>query len=230
MKKITGIILAVLLLSTLCLPALADEDDHVIRVSGYATVTLPADYATIEIGVTTQKSTVGEAQEENNRLIEATLQAIYGAGVDKKDVTTSSFNVYSGYNYDEVGQGTRCFTIDNMLHVIVRDLDQLGEILDAAMNAGANNTYGINFSSERENDAYQLALTRAVEDAAQKATVLASATGKTLGDLILVEAKDNGYAYGVTNVYNETTADSAGTIVAGDVSVYANVVLEYTFK
>ncbi len=230
MKKITGILLVALLLSMLCLPALADEDDSVIRVSGYATVTLPADYATIEIGVTTQKTTVGEAQEENNRLIEATLQAIYEAGVDKKDVTTSSFSVYSGYNYDEAGQGTRCYTIDNMLYVIVRDLDQLGKILDAAMNAGANSTYGINFSSERENEAYQLALTRAVEDAAQKARVLATATKKTLGDLILVEETDNGYAYGVTNVYNEKTADSAGAIVAGDVSVYANVVLEYIFK
>ena len=232
MKKIACLCLSLVLLCALCVPALAE--DREIRVSGNATVTLAADTASLQIGVNTRKDTVQEAQVENTELINAVIAAIRQLGIGEKDIVTSQFNVHSGYDYsyDTAGKEVRTayYQVDNMLSVTIRDLSQIGAVLDAAMAAGANTTYGISFSSTQENEAYQKALARAVEDAAKKAQVLAAAAGKKLGDLILMDASQGSYYYGISNVYDAKSAEAGATILAGDVSVNASVVLEYQFK
>lgn len=227
--------LCMLLASMLCVsvfPALAEE--NVIRVSGNATVSLPADTATIQIGVITRKATIQEAQQTNQELMHAVMTAILETGVGESDVATSQFEVYSAsdYGYDPYGNETtmQSYEVSNMLSVTIRDLNLIGAVLDAAMSAGANTTYGISFSSTQENDAYQKALTRAVEDAAQKAEILAFAAGKKLGDLRMIDASEQNYYYGISNVFDEKTAESGISIVAGDVFVTAGVILEYDFE
>lgn len=235
MKKLLCVLLAASLLCTLALPALAEgDDDHVIRVSGNASVTLAADMATLQIGVTTRKDTVAEAQAENSEIMQQVIRAVLDAGVAENDVITSQFNVYTGRDYytDENGAEAvrEYFEVNNMLSVVVRDITLLGKVLDAGMEAGANQTYGISFSSTKENEAYQKALTRAVEDAQQKAQVLAAAAGKTLGSLLTMDASQGGYYYGISNVFDAKAAAGESAIVGGDVSVSANVVLEYSFE
>lgn len=229
MKKLLWIVMISLVACVLAMPALAD-DDRVVKVSGNATISLAADTATIQLGVNTKKQTVALAQQENSQTMNAVLQALYGMGLTEKDVITSSFNVYSYTDYAADSQGVLYYEVDNMVSVTIRNLSQIGAVLDAAMSAGANTTYGISFSSTEENEAYQKALTRAVEDAANKAQVLAAAAGKTLGQLITIDATNSGYAYGISNVYSEKSADMGSVIVSGDVSVTANVTLEYEFK
>lgn len=233
MKKAIVMLLALALVCALAAPALAE--DGKVRVSGNATVALAADYATLQIGVNTRALTVREAQSENARLMEAVLAALRGAGLEEKDVVTSNFSVFmnTDFSYDEQGREMRTnyYQVENMLSVKVRDLSRAGAVLDAAMEAGANTTYGITFSSTQENEAYQKALTRAVEDAAKKAEVLAAAAGKQLGELTLIDASQSGGFYGVSNVYDaKETGASRTAIVSGDVSVSASVILEYSLK
>ncbi|MBQ9264445.1 MAG: SIMPL domain-containing protein [Clostridia bacterium] len=233
MKKFLSLVLIVALVGLLCVSASAEEN-RVIRVSGNATVSLAADFATLQIGVNTRNASIGEAQAENARLMQAVIAAIQQAGVGEKDVITSQFNVYSNYDYSVDDQGrevrTNYYQVENMLSVTVRDLSRVGAVLDAAMNAGANTTYGITFDSTQANEAYQKALTRAVQDAAMKAQVLSDAAGKELGELITVDASQGNYSYGVSNVYSAKAASDETAIISGDVSVTANVVLEYEFK
>jgi len=236
MKKILMACLSLLLVLALTGAALAEEDISRVRVSGNATVALAADTATLQIGVNTRADTVREAQAENAGLMNAVLQAIYALGLDEKDVITSHFNVHMNYDFsnDVLGREIRTpyYQVENMLCVTVRNLSQVGAVLDAAMEAGANTSYGITFSSTEENDAYQKALTRAVEDAAKKAQVLAAAAGKELGELTLIDASQGGGFYGISNVYDAKAEERAyGTaIISGDVSVSASVILEYELK
>ena len=236
MKKLIAAALCLMMALTLAAPALAEENAPVVRVSGNATIALAADTATLQVGVITRASTVGEAQKENAVLMNAGLEALYGMGLEEKDVITSMFNVNMlyDYSYDDTGKEKRTsyYQVENMLNVKVRDLSQVGPILDAAMAAGANTTYGIVFSSTQENEAYLKALRRAVEDARTKAQVLAEAAGMELGELKLVDASQSGGFYGISNTFKEEAADRAGgtAIVSGDVSVNASVVLEYALK
>ena len=231
-KKIALILLSLILVFALAAPALAESGK--IKVSGNATVTLAADYATLQLGVNTRAQTVREAQAENAELMNAVLTALYEAGLEEKDVVTSQFNVFMNYdfNYDEGKEiRTPYYQVENMLSVKVRDLSQVGAVLDAAMEAGANTSYGITFSSTQENEAYQKALTRAVEDAAAKAQVLAQAAKMELGSLTLIDASQSGGFYGISNVYEaKDTGASRTAIVSGDVSVSASVVMEFEMK
>ena len=241
MKKLFVILIAVLLMASIAIPGLTEEENRVIRVSGSAVVSLAADTASIQIGVNTRKETVKEAQKENAALMAAVMEAIKGAGIDEKDIMTSQFNVYSGYEYgvDASGWENRnaFYEVQNNVTVTMHDLSLVGTVLDAAMEAGANTTYGIAFSSTQANEAYQKALTRAVEDAMAKAQVLAAAAGVKLGTLLRINATQDAVSYardvyGASNsyVYSAKAADEGTAISSGDISVSAEVVLEYAFQ
>ena len=240
MKKLLAVFVAVLWMFSLALPALA-ENGRVIQVSGSGVVSLAADTASIQIGVVTRSDNVKDAQQENANLMAAVMEAIKKAGIEEKDMMTSQFNVYGGYDYgvDVLGRETRTpyYQVDNNITVTIHDLTLVGSVLDAAMEAGANTTYGITFTSTQANEAYQKALTRAVEDAMTKAKVLAAAAGVELGELIRIDATQNSDSYfretyGITNSYAYSAkTDEAGTaITGGDLTVTADVVLEYAIK
>ena len=240
MKKFLAVFAAVLLMVSLALPALA-ENDRVIQVSGSGVVSLAADTASLQIGVNTRKESVKEAQKENANLMAAVMEAIKKAGIEEKDIMTSQFNVFSSYEYSTsvLGKETRTpyYEVQNTVTVIIHDLSMVGAVLDAVMEAGANTTYGISFSSTQANEAYQKALTRAVEDAMTKAKVLSAAAGVELGELIRIDAtkNSNGYyreTYGITNSYSyaEKMADAGTSITGGDLTVTADVVLEYAIR
>ena len=238
MKKVLAVCLAVLLIAV-SLPALAEDNPCLIRVSGNAVVALAADTATLQIGVNTKKLTVREAQKENAELMNAVLDALHEIGIDDQDIMTSQFNVSSQYDYSSSSFGqevrTLYYEVQNNVSVTVHDLSLIGQVLDAAMDAGANTSYGISFSSTLQNEAYQKALTRAVEDAIQKAGILAAAAGVQLGNLVSINATQNqsfSSGYGVSNVYNyQATALDRGTVItSGDITVSAEVTLEYEFQ
>ena len=234
MKKIVLILLACMLMVTM-VSASADEDDRVITVSGNATVSLSADFAEVQIGVNTRSESIQEAQRQNAQAIADVLTAIYALGVEEKDVITSSFNVYteSDYSSSLIGRQTEkvYYKVSNMLHVVIRDISKAGQVLDAAIAAGSNQSYGITFGSTQENEAYHKALTRAYEDAQKKAQTLAEAAGKTLGNVVSIDASQGGYGYGVSNVYaasKEMAADTA--IIGGDITVNAGVTVTWSFQ
>lgn len=235
MKKLLTMLLAIMLLTACASCALA-EDDRVLKVTGSATVTLAPDTVTIRLGVNTKDQNVQTAQQQNAQIMEAVKQAIFALGVEEKDVITDYFNVYNTTDYGTDGQPKKeYFVIEHMLRVTVRDLNQVGAVLDAAVNAGANQSSGIEFSSSKANEAYQKALARAVEDAAMKAQIMAAAAGKQLGDLLEMEARDSSYYamrdYGVSNTYQLAASMKADTVISGgDIAVSATVNLEYAFR
>ncbi len=237
MKKMIALCLVCLLI-VLSVPALAEENPRLIRVSGNATVALAADTATLQIGVNTKKPTVQEAQKENAALMNAVLEALHAIGIEDQDIMTSQFNVSSMFDYSVSSLGqeirTQYYEVQNNVSVTVHDLTLIGQVLDAAMEAGANTSYGITFSSTKQNEAYQKALTRAVEDAMQKAGVLAAAAKVQLGNLVSMNATQNQYAmggYGISNayVYEAKSMDRGTVITSGDITVSADVTLEYEF-
>ena len=244
-KNLIAVCLIAALLLSLAAPALAEKESagKVIRVGGNATVSLAADTATLQIGVNTRNESVRKAQQENAAAMNAVMEAIRGIGIDDKDIVTSQFNVFNNYDFSVDSQGnekrTLYYEVQNNVTVTIHDLTILGAVLDAAVEAGANTTYGIAFSSTQENEAYQKALTRAVKDAMQKAQVIAAAAGVELGDLLYINSSQSTAAYsrevyGAKNTYSmEEAMDDAGwgtSISSGDVSVSANVVLEFAFN
>ena len=74
----------------------------------------------------------------------------------------------------------------NQLQLTVRDTDMLGDLLDEAVNAGANSINGVTFYVDDQTAAASEARKLAVEDARTKAEELAAAAGLTLGPVVSI--------------------------------------------
>lgn len=232
MKKFLAVLMALLLV---CCGAMADE--KMVRVSGNATVSLAADRVEVQIGINTKADAPSAAQQENNAITNRVMATLKALGLEDKDMATSNFSIYSYTEY--VGSvltvEKTVYNASNTLTVQVKDITRCGEVLSAAIEAGASQIYGFNFGSSQESEAYEKALVRAVEDAARKAQVLTAAAGKTLGELVEIECVDNsGYwtntSVGVTNTLKTRAEAEDAIIIRGDLTVSASVVLTYQFE
>lgn len=169
---------------TIILPS---EQQNQIYVAGTATIKAPPDIATVEIGVQTFSKEVEEAVEENNRKSEDIIDALRQEGVAEKDIQTSRFNIYPQRDYqNNKPEEIIGFQVDNMVSATVRDLDSIGEVLQAAIEAGANNIYGLNFTFDNPTALRDEARAEAIKDAHRRADVMAEAAGIKVGEVISI--------------------------------------------
>ena len=182
-------VLSILVLVSACteitLPA--NESDG-IHVSGSSTVQALPDIATMQVGVQTFAAKAEEAVAENNGKVEATIASLLEKEIAEADIQTASFNISPQREYKAnrppvvIG-----FNVSNMLSVKIRDLDRVGEILQATIDMGANNVYGLTFSIEDPTSLKQQARKLAIEDAQARAEVMATAAGVTVGKPIRIQ-------------------------------------------
>ena len=206
-----------------------------VTVQGTSSISLKADYASVNLGVNTKGATVAEAQAANSEIMDKVIAAIREQGIAEEDIVTNSFNVYPNYDYQysklTEGDSVAGYQVENMLTVTIRDMTALSKVLDASMSAGANQSYGITFNSSKQAETYDQALKDAVADGARKAALLAEASGKELGELVSMEENQYSYnLYGASAKAMDSQAAGATPILAGQITVNATVTLVYNFK
>jgi uncharacterized protein YggE len=152
-------------------------------VVGTGKVSVKPDMAETTIGVRATAPTVAEATGKASQDMTAVLAAIKAAGIEDKDIQTNGFNLNPHHNREGQPDG---YEVVNMLRVRVRDLTKVGAVIDAAIAAGANQIYGVNFTLANPDSVQGEARTAAVKDAQARATELAQAAGVTLGDLVQI--------------------------------------------
>ena len=159
-----------------------------VSVGGHGEVNVPPDTASVNIGVDVIKPTLDEAQEQANAQATAVTEALQAAGIAAEDIQTDYFSVNILRDYSENADPTLItgYEIINQLRVTVRDTNQLGELLEAAVSAGANSIYGVTFYVEDQTAAASEARIEAVANAREKAEELAAAAGMTLGPVVAI--------------------------------------------
>lgn len=228
-----GILILVLLAA--CAPGAAPsspENTRSMSVSGTGRVTIVPDMATINIGVRTEAKAVDDALEGNNAQSNAIADVLKDMGVAEEDIQTSNFNVYPTDRYDPMtGQAEgRYFVVENTVNVTVRDLSQLGSVLSAVVEAGANNIYGINFSVEDREAAVAEARQLAIEDAQAKAQAIADEAGVELGDLININVSSNDMPISYFDAKGGAYAEAAVPIAAGTLAIVMQANLTYEIQ
>jgi hypothetical protein len=215
-------------------PAAAEVKPQ-LTVSGTGLVRVSPDTASINLGVATQDTDVAQAVAASNLAAEAIINAVKNLGVAPEDVLTTYFNVSPQPMYDQNGQptGQTNYWVNNTLVVTLRQVDQLGAVLQAAVDAGANSINGISFDLTDKSQAEEQARQAAIADAQQRAQRLATAAGTTLGEIVSIYT--GGYSYGAINyVEAASSAGSAGggtvPIAPGTFDVRIDVTLAYALK
>jgi uncharacterized protein YggE len=201
-----------------------------LNVTGTGKVYLVPDIAYVYIGVRSQAADVATALNQNNSQANAIASTLQEKGVAAEDIQTSAFNVYPQQQYSPEGQPTEItYVVENTVFITVRDLQNLGGLLDAVVRAGANTINGISFDVEDRAAAEKEARRLAIEDAQAKAAELAQLSGVELGQLYSV----NVYSSGVTPMYEAKgglMASSAAPIAAGQMVIQMDATLSYAIK
>ena len=91
-----------------------------------------------------------------------------------KYIQTQNYNIRPNYDYIDGKQVFRGYEVSNNLKVLIRNINFAGEIIDTAVKNGANTVSGINFIVSDQTKYYYEALRLAIEDAQNKASVMAN--------------------------------------------------------
>ncbi len=192
-KTIFGLVAVMLLTGLLsgcagaALPVAANPNIRTINVSGQGQTYITPDVAYVYIGVHSQAESVADALTDNNQQAAAVTEALKGMGVDANDIQTTNFNVYPMQQYGPQGEVTgTIYSVDNTVYVTVRNLDQLGDLLDTVVKSGANSINGITFDVLEKDQALAEARKLAIENARAQAEEIATVTGVTLGQMVSV--------------------------------------------
>ena len=165
-------------------------------VTGEGTVTMEPDLALLSLGVEATADTVAEARGITAVAMDAIVSALKARGLQDRDIQTRSLNIFPIYEYVEVlGDERRTsrqvlvgYRVSNTASVKIRDLDNIGDIIDEVAKAGGDQTRinGISFTVE-DTSALEVELREsAVADALAKADHLASLSGVVRGRLVFL--------------------------------------------
>jgi hypothetical protein len=150
-------------------------------------VRVEPDIAYITLGVQSQAKTAESAQAANMEKMTALYQSLEKMGIDKKDYYTSQYNVSPVYSYTDNTPRVTGYTTVNTIEVTVRDLDQIGALLDDAAKAGMNQAYSLQFDLENPDAAGLDALKVAMTNADAKAKLMAETTGVQIERVLSVK-------------------------------------------
>ncbi len=149
-----------------------------ITVTGEATIAAEPDQAQIDIGVTTQARTAPEASRENAERITRVLAEVKKLLGKNDEAKTSGYALTPQYRYPQGGKPEIIgYIANNVVRIKTSRLDEVGKLIDAAMQAGANNINRLIFTLKDEESARLDALRQASAKAKTKAEAIAASLG-----------------------------------------------------
>jgi uncharacterized protein YggE len=166
-------------------PASAAESERprTVTVSGQGEVQAEPDRAVVSLGIESRKPKMEDARAEVTRTVDAVLKLTRDLKIDPKYVRATRINVQPEYNWDNQARERHLigYYVSRQVEVDLRNLDQLGQLLERAVDAGVNQIGEPRLDSSRRRDLEREALAKAVEDARLNAEAVAKAAGARLG-------------------------------------------------
>lgn len=234
-------------------PALADPaPPQTLSVNGSGSWDYAPDIARESFGVRAESASAAAASRSVNERAQAVIAALRKMGIADRDIGTTGYSIQyqppdvsaqpaisEGVTTTAPPAGQAGFpgemhrplpprgtyvateTID-----VKSLLDKAGAVLDAAVGAGANETYGLTFDTSARDLLYRKALARAVASARAQAEILAQAAGVTIAGVQSISAGGNQ----VMPMFRMATADAAAQVLGGTGTITATVDIVYRIK
>lgn len=162
-------------------------DGTILNVSATGKTTRVPDLATINAGVVTQAATAAGALSDNSQRMARVLAAIKNAGVESRDIATSTVRLNPQYHYsDNQPPAISGYQATNTVTVKFHDIAKAGGILDALVAQGANQISGPNLSLAEPDAALDEARTDAVKTARARAELYAKAAGLSVSRILSI--------------------------------------------
>jgi uncharacterized protein len=169
----------------------SDQPKPSIRVTGEGVTDIAPDMAILELSVLREAPTARAALDANSAAMEKVMAAMRAEGIEARDLQTANFSIQPKYHYPPAKPGSHRpppelvgYTVRNSLNVRVRDIANVGAILDKSVTLGVNEGGNIRFTNADPSAAIEQARIKAVAAAVAKVNTLASAAGVKPGEFL----------------------------------------------
>jgi uncharacterized protein len=215
------------------LAAFADESrPRTVSVSGAGEVAAEPDLAHVTLGVEARRPTMAEARAEVSAAVERVLALTRSLGIDPKHVNSTRLQIQPEYSWNDRDRKRILlgYLVNRQVQVELRDLDQLGPLLERAVDAGVNQVGDPALDSSRRKELEREALVKAVQDARLNAETLARAAGVTLGPVRMLNGSSSPPMvpmYRQRVAMADAAAPAEATYQPGEMKFTASVNAEY---
>lgn len=213
--------------------------DEGISVTGSAAMTVAPDKATISMGIEKIGKTAIEARNAATNSVNRMIRELRVLGVKDNKIKTANYYVRANYVTINKKSSISNYTFRYTVNVEIENITDIGRIIDAMYEAGANNMNSVQFGLKNREIIERRLLASAVKNAQMKANVVAIAGGRTLGELQSASVNDVGGAtYESRNavaMYMAKSADATPlegntNIMSGDLTVKVRVYAKFSLK
>ena len=212
-------------------PAVQGVQGTLLSVSAEGKSEARPDLATINLGVTTEGQTAQAALAENARRMSALTQALRRAGIAERDIQTSNVSVYPQQQYRE-GQPPLItdYQANNTVNAKIRNINNTGRVIDAAVAAGGNTVHGVSFSHADPDAQLDIARRAAIAEARRRAELYANALGMRVHRIVAV-SEGGGYAPPIPMPMERMAAQDASTPISpGEIETRVSVNVTFELR
>ncbi|HUR33663.1 MAG TPA: SIMPL domain-containing protein [Vicinamibacterales bacterium] len=198
-----------------------------IVTSGQAIVRRAPDQAFVAVAVETRGRTPREAQQQNAEAMTSVRQRIARANVASDAVRTTGYSIQQEFDNANGRRTPRGYVARNGVEVRLDEVERVGELLDAMVDAGATTVSGVRFDLKDRGAAEREALRLAVADARARADAIAAGAGRSVDRVLrITDTQQPMFRMGESAVLQRSAVASAETPVeAGTIEIRAQVEL-----
>ncbi|HXS95972.1 MAG TPA: SIMPL domain-containing protein [Candidatus Limnocylindrales bacterium] len=201
--------------------ALSAQAAGTIQATGTGTVNVNPDQVQLNVTISTDGATAAAATQQNATQSAAVTKALQQVLGNSGSLQTVGYSVYPRYS-NSPGQASTIvgYTASNTLQITSSDLTLAGPLIDAANQAGATSTAGLNFGLKDSDPARLQALALASKQALAHASAIASGLGAHAGAVLSAQER----AAVSTPIYTSLQGVASSTqITSGTIAVNATV-------
>ena len=220
-------------------PGQGEERAPTLTVSASGEASAAPDRAVVRLGVVAEAAEAAAAQDAANEIMARILEAVAALEVPESAVRTEDLSLSPVYSNsrprpdDAEPDAPRItgYRASSVVSVELDELSAIGDVVDAGIEAGANQLQGISFELRDEDEATAQALEAAVRSARRRAEAVAGAMGVDIEGVRDVVAGDM-YSrppvpLGGARFDMAEAAVRATPVRPGQVDITANVTVTY---
>ncbi|MBV8846168.1 MAG: SIMPL domain-containing protein [Bryobacterales bacterium] len=198
-----------------------------VRATGTASVFVQPDQAIVDATVTTRATTAQAAASQNATQTASVLSALTQLLGSGANIKTVNYSITPNFMYPPNAATPTLldYSASNTVEVTLSSVTTVGSVIDTAVQAGATSVGGVRFSLKDPEPSRSQALQQAATTAKAHANAMATALGRTVGTIVLIQ--ENSTAQPVVPVIAAAGAAAPATpIMSGQIEIDANVLLE----
>lgn len=238
--RLAGVLFAGLLV----LPVHAQDMDHdtarprLVSVSGEGLVRAEPDQATVRFGVVTRADDPETARQRNAEAARNAMNVVRDLGIDERKMRLETLRLDVAREYDPETRRHKEVGFEAIRQVVVEvgNLDDLPTLVARIVQQGANRLDGVAYELKNRDEARDEALRKAVLDAREKAQLMASTLGETLGHVHSISEQSYNFPRPMLQLESAAMAMSKDAMpepeayAAGEIEVQVNVQVVFVLQ